>query len=108
MMWLWVIPELAVAEATSPRLNAMTSCTSPRIYQCGPTAAWGAKTAGRILTILEEHGWLSPCQRAQTSAATHRREVWSISMTNEPTHSHGSLAMPAWEPPVHGAHIAHA
>ena len=76
-MWLWVIPELAVAEATSPDAQRYDLVHLARVYQCGPTAVRDAKTARRILTILEEHGWLSRIEGADIDA-THRREVWRV------------------------------
>jgi hypothetical protein len=71
-------PELAVAEATLAWLQRYDLVHLAHVYKCGPTAVRDAKTARRILTILEEHGWLSRIEGGADIDATHRREVWRV------------------------------
>ncbi len=49
----------------------------PLIYQYGPSGIRDAKTARRMVGILEEHGWLTRMQGTNIDGA-HRREVWSV------------------------------
>jgi hypothetical protein len=72
-------PELVVAEATLAWLQQYEVVHLAQVYQCGPNAVRDAKTARRILTILEEHGWLSRLDGGADLDGTHRREAWRVS-----------------------------
>ena len=50
----------------------------PDVYQRGPHAIRDKRAAVRIVTILEEHGWLTKMRRPAIVAGVNRREVWAI------------------------------
>jgi hypothetical protein len=50
----------------------------PDIYRLGPPAVRDAKSAHRIVTILEGHGWLAGVVGPVTVNGTTRREAWRI------------------------------
>ena len=50
----------------------------PDLYQRGPTAIRDGKTARKVVTILEDHGWLVRIPEGSIVAGTHRREAWRI------------------------------
>jgi hypothetical protein len=53
-------------------------CVSlPDIYQYGPASIRDKARAHRVVTILEDHGWLVPAGRGET-AGNRRRETWLI------------------------------
>ncbi len=52
-----------------------------KVYQCGPNSIRDAKTAKRIVGILEEHKWLIRVGGGEEIDGSHRRDVWSV--TNE-------------------------
>jgi hypothetical protein len=50
----------------------------PDIYQRGLNAIGDQRTARRLVSILEEHGWLVRLPERSTVAGVRRREVWRI------------------------------
>jgi hypothetical protein len=50
----------------------------PDVYQLGPNAIRDAKTARRIVGILESHGWLAPLPDGAKIRGTRRREAWRV------------------------------
>jgi hypothetical protein len=50
----------------------------PDIYQRGPRSIRDQRTARRIVTHLEDHGWLEPVPGGGEVAGTQRRVVWRI------------------------------
>lgn len=48
------------------------------IYQCGPSAIRDAKTAKRIVRILEEHHWLEDIDGGLKIDGQFRRDVWRV------------------------------
>jgi len=70
--------DLVIAEATLAWLQQYDRAHLAQVYQFGPNAVRDAKTARRILTILEEHGWLSRIEGGSEIDGTHRREVWRV------------------------------
>ena len=71
-------PELLVAEATLAWLQQYEVVHLAQVYQFGPNAVRDAKTARRLLTILEEHGWLRRLDGGADIDGTHRREAWRV------------------------------
>jgi hypothetical protein len=49
-----------------------------QIYQFGPNSIRDAKTAKRLVSILEEHGWLIRIERGLELDGAHRRDVWRV------------------------------
>ena len=50
----------------------------PDVYQRSLNAIGDQATARRLVTILEEHGWLVKIPQGATVAGHWRREVWRI------------------------------
>ncbi len=50
----------------------------PDIYQIGPNSIPDQKTARRIVSVLEDHGWLSPVEGGAVVKGQRRQEVWRI------------------------------
>jgi len=50
----------------------------PDIYRRGPNAIRDKATASRLVTVLEDHGWLHRLKKGATVAGQHRREAWLI------------------------------
>jgi Protein of unknown function (DUF3987) len=50
----------------------------PDLYQRGPNAIREASTARKIVTKLEEHGWLIPIPQGAEIAGVRRRDAWRI------------------------------
>jgi hypothetical protein len=50
----------------------------PDIYQKGPNAIRDAKTAARLIALLEDHGWLNRERSGAEIAGQHRRDAWRI------------------------------
>ncbi len=50
----------------------------PDIYQCGPNSIPDQKTARRIVSVLEDHGWLFPVEGGAVVKGQRRQEVWRI------------------------------
>jgi hypothetical protein len=55
-----------------------TAISLPDIYQYGPSAIRNKATAGRIVAILEDHGWLSKIEGGAEIAGHQRRDAWHI------------------------------
>jgi hypothetical protein len=55
-----------------------TAISLPDIYQYGPSAIRNKATAGRIVAILEDHGWLSKIEGGAEIAGHQRRDAWYI------------------------------
>ena len=55
-----------------------TAVSLPDIYQYGPSAIRNKATAGRIVGILEDHGWLSKIEGGAEVAGHQRRDAWRI------------------------------
>jgi hypothetical protein len=72
-------PALVTAEATLAWLQQYEVVHLAQVYQFGPNAVRDAKTARRILTVLEEHGWLRRLDGGAEIDGTHRREAWRVS-----------------------------
>jgi hypothetical protein len=50
----------------------------PDIYQNGPNAIRDKPTATKLVTLLEDHGWLHRIERGAMVADQHRRDAWRI------------------------------
>jgi hypothetical protein len=50
----------------------------PDIYQKGPNAIRDKATAAKLVTILEDHGWLNRERSGAQIAGQYRREAWQI------------------------------
>lgn len=55
-----------------------TAVSLPDVYRRGPNAIRSQATARKMVTILEEHGWLQKIQDGAVVAGQHRREAWRI------------------------------
>jgi hypothetical protein len=50
----------------------------PDLYQRGPAAIRDVQTARKVVTILEDHGWLFRISQGAVIAGERRREAWAI------------------------------
>jgi Protein of unknown function (DUF3987) len=50
----------------------------PDLYQRGPSAIRDASAARKVVTILEEHGWLVRIQQGAVVGGVRRREAWRV------------------------------
>jgi hypothetical protein len=71
-------PDIALAETLLGTLKGKGRTSLPDIYQRGPDGVRDAKTARRIVKILEEHGWLQPIPGGSDVGGIHRREAWEV------------------------------
>ena len=55
-----------------------TAVSLPDVYQHGPSAIRNKTMAGRIVGILEDHGWLSKIEGGAEVAGHQRRDAWHI------------------------------
>jgi hypothetical protein len=70
--------DLVLAEATLAWIQAYDRVCLVQVYQGGPYAVRNAKTARRILTVLEEHGWVRRLEGGAEIEGVHRGEVWEV------------------------------
>lgn len=52
--------------------------SAPKVYQLGPNPVREAKTAKRLIKILEDHGWLTQVPDVGIVCGVQRREAWQI------------------------------
>jgi putative DNA primase/helicase len=71
-------PDLVLAETTLAWVQQYDVVHLAQIYQYGPNSVRDAKTARRMLAILEEHGWVTRIEGGQEIDGAHRREVWRV------------------------------
>ena len=71
-------PELVTAQATLVWLQQYEVVHLAQVYQFGPNAVRDAKTARRILTMLDDHGWIRRLEGGADIGGTHRREAWRV------------------------------
>jgi hypothetical protein len=50
----------------------------PDIYQKGPNSIRDKATAARLVTVLEDHGWLKRADQGAIVAGQRRRDAWQI------------------------------
>jgi hypothetical protein len=72
--------ELTLAQGL---LRWLTSWPEPAIslvaiYQRGPNAVRDKASAAKLVTILEDHGWLARIHEGAIVAGQHRRDAWRI------------------------------
>jgi hypothetical protein len=72
-------PDLLLAEQLLTWMSGQSVVHLAQIYQYGPHTLRDAKTARRIVTILEDHGWLRRVEGGREIDGTHRRDVWEVS-----------------------------
>jgi len=53
-------------------------CHLAAIYQTGPSALRDAATARRIVTVLEEHGWVRRLPAGTSLDGAPRRDAWEL------------------------------
>jgi hypothetical protein len=76
-----VDPELAVAQRVLQWLRQDwfgPVVSLIELYQRGPYVVREAKSARRVATLLEDHGWLQRIDGGYVVNGTFRREVWRI------------------------------
>ena len=71
-------PDIIVAEMTLAWLQPYDVVHLAQVYQYGPNSVRDAKTAQRIVALLEDHGWLMRVEGGQEIDGAHRREVWRV------------------------------
>jgi len=71
--------DLVLAETTRVWLQQFERVHLAQVYQSGPNALRDAKTARRILSIVEDHGWISRIEGGAELGGNHRREAWRVS-----------------------------
>ena len=71
-------PDIVLAETLLSMLKGKGQTSLPDIYQRGPEGLRDAKTARRIVKLLEEHGWLQPIPGGGEVNGIHRREAWGV------------------------------
>ncbi len=72
-------PDLIAAASLLAWLKARTSRLTPirEVYQFGPSSLRDRTTAGRLLGLLAEHGWVRPVGALEIDGIRHR-EVWEV------------------------------
>ncbi len=74
-------PDLILAEKLLEWLHeswSLNKISLPDIYQRSLNAISDKKTAKRIVSVLEDHGWLSKLENGASIKGCKRREAWSI------------------------------
>jgi len=78
-------PDLLLAEKLNNWLHREWSKSEPTglvslpaIYQFGPAAIRDKRTAERIMTILDDHGYVEKIEGPQLVGGVMRREVWMV------------------------------
>jgi hypothetical protein len=71
-------PDVLLAEALLSQLHGERVVSLPDIYQKGPEGLRDAKTARRIVALLEGHGWLVRIPGSSEVGGVMRREVWEV------------------------------
>jgi hypothetical protein len=71
-------PDMVLAETLLGTLKGKGLTSLPDIYQRGPDGVRDAKTARRIVKLLEDHGWLYPIPGGAEVNGTPRREAWEV------------------------------
>jgi hypothetical protein len=71
-------PDLLLAEKLLAWARTHDHIYLRQIYQFGPNSIRDAKTAKRIASILEEHGWLIRVDGGMVLDGAHRRDAWRI------------------------------
>jgi len=71
-------PDVLLAEDLLAYLRDKDRISLPDIYQRGPEPLREAKTARRIVAILEEHGWLLRLPGSAEVGGVIRRETWEV------------------------------
>jgi hypothetical protein len=71
-------PDIVLAEKTLAWVQQHKVVHLAQVYQFGPNSVRDAKTARRIMSILEEHGWVSRVAGGEEIDGAHRREVWRV------------------------------
>jgi hypothetical protein len=82
-----VSPELIQAEqllewAKKQALKGQPYLYLPGVYQYGPNSIRDAKTARKLINILEQHGWIDPVPGGAMIDGKIRREVWKVRGNN--------------------------
>src|SRR5262249_54217343 len=57
---------------------AENAISLPDLYQRGPNAIRDKKAARKVVTILEDHGWLVRIEQGEEKIAGNRRDAWRI------------------------------
>lgn len=55
-----------------------TAISLPDLYQRGPTVIRDAKAARKVVTVLEEHGWLVRLSNCAEITGPDRRQTWRV------------------------------
>ena len=74
-------PNLLLAQKTLDwlRLKWVEGFISPvELYQIGPNPIRDARTARKVIDILEDHGWLVPVDGGCEINGQRRREAWRV------------------------------
>jgi hypothetical protein len=71
-------PDLVLGEQLLGFLAGKPSISLPDVYQRGPDGLRDAKTARRIMTTLEDHGWLVRIPGGSEVNGTYRKEAWEV------------------------------
>ena len=72
-------PDVLLAEKLLAWATGQPMIALADVYQYGPNPLRDAKTARRIATLLEEHGWLARVVGGATIDGVFRRDVWRVS-----------------------------
>ena len=71
-------PDVVLAEKLLAWSTGKSRIALAQVYQYGPRPLRDAKTARRIVTLLEEHGWLARVVGGATLDGDFRRDVWRV------------------------------
>lgn len=71
-------PKLRLAQQLLDWARRFEKVHLAQMYQYGPSAVRDAKTARKMVGILEEHGWLTRIEGGEKLDGMHRREVWQV------------------------------
>jgi hypothetical protein len=68
--WIQKLKDTAGAPASEVYLS--------QVYQYGPGSIRDAKTAKRLIAIVESHGWIMRIKGGKEIEGVHRKDVWAI------------------------------
>jgi hypothetical protein len=71
-------PDVLLAEKLLAWASGKSLIALAQVYQSGPNPLRDAKTARRIVTLLEDHGWLTRVLGGTTVDGAFRRDVWRV------------------------------
>lgn len=72
------VPELDLAEQVYLWAKRFRHIHLAQVYQYGPSNVRDVKTARQVVSILEDHGWLSRVDGGMQCEGTFKKDVWEV------------------------------